>query len=309
MQRLAYSLHERWESLGPQALESIRNTEDIPLGAVSASVSLDGVMVALRAGEDGRAEACWREAACGTVSFLDGEGKRLKTLYLGRMPQSGKDALKAQLASEVAHICQARPDIAITAVARACPCEGGGSPRQLDLPGEPLTRGAGGRLLACLRASPHRLRPCGRPPLVRDIPPCPASRPPRRRQGDPGAALPPGQGKKEPRGARRHRARTCLLPQAPQAHALSRPQRTGLRHRIRPALAKAGVEAACKTLVTQRLKRSGMRWCIHGGQAVLTVRALIKSQRFARAWDALMHPSASPANDNSSTAIAFAPAA
>ena len=34
------------------------------------------------------------------------------------------------------------------------------SPRQLDLPGEPLTRGAGGRLLACLRASPHRLRPC-----------------------------------------------------------------------------------------------------------------------------------------------------
>ena len=76
-----------------------------------------------------------------------------------------------------------------------------------------------------------------------------------------------------------------------------------------PALAKAGVEAACKTLVTQRLKRSGMRWCIHGGQAVLTIRGLIKSQRFGRAWDALMHPSASPANDNSSTAIAFAPAA
>ena len=134
LQRLAHSLHERWESLGPQALESIRNTEDIPLGAVSASVSLDGVMVALRAGEDGRAEACWREAACGTVSFLDGEGKRLKTLYLARMPQSGKDALKAQLASEVAHICQARPDIAITAVAK-----------NLSLPlrrrGEPPTTG------------------------------------------------------------------------------------------------------------------------------------------------------------------------
>ena len=303
MQRLAYSLHERWESLGPQALESIRNTEDIPLGAVSASVSLDGVMVALRAGEDGRAEACWREAACGTVSFLDGEGKRLKTLYLGRMPQSGKDALKAQLASEVAHICQARPDIAITAVARACPCEGGGSPRQLDLPGEPLTRGAGGRLLACLRASPHRLRPCGRPPLVRDIPPCPASRPPRRRQGDPGAALPPGQGK-------RNRAARAVIE---RELAFFRKHRKRMRYRDLSeqgfAIGSGVVEAACKTLVTQRLKRSGMRWCIHGGQAVLTVRALIKSQRFARAWDALMHPSASPANDNSSTAIAFAPAA
>ena len=68
LQRLAHSLHERWEGLGPQALVSIRSEEDIPPGAVSASVSLDGVMVALRAGEDGRAEACWREAACGTVS-------------------------------------------------------------------------------------------------------------------------------------------------------------------------------------------------------------------------------------------------
>ena len=45
-----------------------------------------------------------------------------------------------------------------------------------------------------------------------------------------------------------------------------------------------------------------MRWCIHGGQAVLTVRALIKSQRFDRAWDALMAEAPDePANDNSRT--------
>ena len=56
-------------------------------------------MVPLRPGEDGRAKASWREAACGTVSFHDAEGKRLKTLYLGRMPESGKLTLKAQLAS------------------------------------------------------------------------------------------------------------------------------------------------------------------------------------------------------------------
>ena len=78
LQRLARSLHERWESLGPQALDVIRSAEDIPSGAVSASVSLDGVMVALRAGEDGRAEACWREAACGTVSFHDAESLPLR---------------------------------------------------------------------------------------------------------------------------------------------------------------------------------------------------------------------------------------
>ena len=80
-------MHECWESLGPETLGSIREAEGIPQDATTASVSLDGVMVPLRPGEDGRAKASWREAACGTVSFHDAEGKRLK---LGRMPESGK---------------------------------------------------------------------------------------------------------------------------------------------------------------------------------------------------------------------------
>ena len=47
------------------------------------------------------------------------------------------------------------------------------------------------------------------------------------------------------------------------------------------------VEAACKTLVSQRLKRSGMRWRTAGGQAILTFRALCQSERFERAWHLL----------------------
>ena len=35
-------------------------------------------------------------------------------------------------------------------------------------------------------------------------------------------------------------------------------------------------EAACKTLATQRLKRSGMRWGEQGGQAILSFRALVQ---------------------------------
>ena len=64
------------------------------------------------------------------------------------------------------------------------------------------------------------------------------------------------------------------------------------RHRIRYAQMKAQnlpigsgvVEAACQTLATQRLKRSGMRWRHAGGQAILTLRALAQSDRFDRAW-------------------------
>ena len=68
------------------------------------------------------------------------------------------------------------------------------------------------------------------------------------------------------------------------------------RHRMRYADLRAQnlpigsgvVEAACKTLVSQRLKRSGMRWRHTGGQAILTFRALCQSGRFERAWPLLV---------------------
>ncbi len=44
------------------------------------------------------------------------------------------------------------------------------------------------------------------------------------------------------------------------------------------------VEAACKTLASQRMKRSGMSWLYEGGQAILTLRSLIQSDRFDRGW-------------------------
>jgi len=50
------------------------------------------------------------------------------------------------------------------------------------------------------------------------------------------------------------------------------------------------VEAACKTLVSQRLKRAGMRWRPDGGQAIVTFRALCQSERFERAWSLLGEP-------------------
>ena len=47
------------------------------------------------------------------------------------------------------------------------------------------------------------------------------------------------------------------------------------------------MEASCKTLVTQRLKRSGMAWAMPGGQAILTLRSLIQSNRWRPAWELL----------------------
>jgi hypothetical protein len=44
------------------------------------------------------------------------------------------------------------------------------------------------------------------------------------------------------------------------------------------------VEAACKTLVGARLKRSGMRWTREGGQHVLNLRAHVLSKRWELFW-------------------------
>ena len=61
-------------------------------------------------------------------------------------------------------------------------------------------------------------------------------------------------------------------------------------------IASGVVEAACKTLVTQRLKHSGMAWTAAGGQAIslapparagVTFRSLIQSGRWSSAWDLL----------------------
>jgi len=68
------------------------------------------------------------------------------------------------------------------------------------------------------------------------------------------------------------------------------------RHRMRYAdlqarnvpIGSGVVEAACKTLVSQRLKRAGRRWRIEGGQAILPFRALCQSARFERAWPLLV---------------------
>ena len=64
------------------------------------------------------------------------------------------------------------------------------------------------------------------------------------------------------------------------------------RHRMRYAewkragymIGSGVVEAACKTLVAQRLKLSGMRWGARGAQAILTMRGWDQSDRFDAAW-------------------------
>ena len=52
------------------------------------------------------------------------------------------------------------------------------------------------------------------------------------------------------------------------------------------------VEAACKNIVNARLKRSGMRWSMKGGQNVLNLRVHLKSDRWDAAWSTYLNRAA-----------------
>ena len=58
------------------------------------------------------------------------------------------------------------------------------------------------------------------------------------------------------------------------------------------------VEAANKVIVVQRMKRSGVRWRIRTGQAVLSFRVQQKSGLFDRTWSDLMDLRDVGANDS-----------
>ena len=73
--------------------------------------------------------------------------------------------------------------------------------------------------------------------------------------------------------------------------AYFRNQRQRMRYseyvRLNLPIASGVIEASCKTLVTQRLKLSGMFWSDSGAQAILTLRSLIQSDRWERGWELL----------------------
>jgi len=44
------------------------------------------------------------------------------------------------------------------------------------------------------------------------------------------------------------------------------------------------VEAGCKSIIAQRLKRSGMEWTVRGANAIISLRCMINSNRFEDYW-------------------------
>ena len=277
LDRLPKDLGAQWEGRREAFEAALREGSEVPDEAVTVAVSMDGVMVPMKDAKRPDGSGGYQEAGCGTLTFHDASGERLGTVYFGRMPQPHKAALKTTLGAELEAVLGKRPDLHVVTIADGAHDNwrylDALAPRGTALvdfyhAAEQLKSG----LDACYgegdvkgRAHYEKLRHL----LRHDL----------------------GGVEKVIRSLNHERRKQPENKRIAEVLGYFRNN----RHRMGYAEAKARhlpigsgvVEAACKTLVTQRLKRSGMRWRHAGGQAILTLRALIQSKRFDPAWGLL----------------------
>lgn len=293
LDRLPKALSPRWEAQRQAWEAALRAQETVPPEAAVLALSVDGVMAPMKGGDHRpkRAQpgkhasgpAGNREVGCGTVVLYNAHRERLQTVRYGRMPEHKKVTLQRQLAAEAASILALRPDLLrvrladgaednwrlLAEVERNLPAPPQPSPEIVDFyhACDHLKEGcdaAWGESTARGKAEFERLKTLlqeaedGADQVIRVL----------KYQRD------------RARGRKRERLDTQLTyfrNQRPRMHYADYLRR-GL------PIASGVMEAACKTLVTQRMKRSGMAWTPTGGQAILTFRSLIQSNRWSSAW-------------------------
>jgi hypothetical protein len=290
LDRLPKALQVPWEAQRPHFEAILRHQEEIPQEAVAMAVSLDGVMAPMKDGQrqakrqhaitEGKAPsgpAGYQEVGCATVSYYESQGERLLTRRMAPMPEGNKATLKSQLTAEVmTALCQ-RPDLRVVKVAD-------GAADNWTYLGALLPFGE--EVLDFYHAVAHLGDALGA--AYGESTPQYQTRFATLRESlrDTSEGVDTVIGAlcrlrtRYPRRQAIHKALAYFREHRPRMHY------SALRAQHLP-IGSGVVEAACKTLVSQRLKRAGMRWRTAGGQAILTFRALCQSDRFERAWKLL----------------------
>lgn len=277
LDRLPKKLSIQWEDRRESYEQSLRQQTEIPKEAVAVSVSLDGVLVAMQGGVVLPWDSRYEEASCGTLTYYDTEGEPLATRRYGSMPEHKKRGMKEFLKKEVTHALEYRPELQLVKIAD------GAKDNWTFLDGE-LPNGVS--VLDFYHAAEHLKK-----------------------------AFDIVYGVKEIKASIEFTKYRSILRHNPGGidkiiqhlrYLLKKnPRKSGLKTEINYfknnksrcryyevaggnlPIGSGIVEATCKTLVTQRLKRSGMSWKEAGGQAILTFRALLQSDLFDLAWEKL----------------------
>ena len=76
----------------------------------TVSLGLDGTCILMH--KDG-----WREAMCGTIAFFDSDGERMHTIYCAATPEYGKEIFKDKLSREIDRVQTVFPKVLYVGVA------------------------------------------------------------------------------------------------------------------------------------------------------------------------------------------------
>ena len=259
-----------------ELFDAILAKREVPLEAKTVVISVDALSIRLR--KEG-----WKQATVATLTFLDAEGEPVRrgsethTIRIAEMPEAGKATIMERVEREVSAIVAQRPDLALEVVIDgAC-----------DLRTHLLERFPEARHLTDFfhvveylakalrllfpsddaRRDEERARWCHKLKhkqgtafrLWRWL------REQMKREDDPVSLWARREIEKHAEYIYNQREWT-KYPQAVEAKA---------------SIGSGVVEAACKTLVTQRLKVSGASWSREGAGGVLYLRSLLQSDRFA----------------------------
>lgn len=320
LHRIPRAMAARYETRRVEIEPAVRQSDPIPSGTVTIQVGIDGAMVPqdgehtrprgrktksapapprheqrygsslvkATAEDDSTGGRAWHEAGVGTVAYYDIEGNRLKTTYLGQMPEADKATLVASLNEEVQAVVAELPGVnicfasdgaqsqwtSLQTIEAALPCTFTGHTMYLlDLfhAAEHLQKAANATYGDTTLAKKAHARVAsegwkmtlesyddGAPRVLKSL----------RYQRDT-LALPPGRHKKLNQVIKyiaRHR--TAGRTDYAEARRRNYPVGTGI------------TEAAAKTLIGVRMKRAGARYSQHGGQTILLFRTAILSRRF-----------------------------
>jgi hypothetical protein len=294
LERLPKGLSARWEAHRQEWEAHLRTFEDVPTEATTLVVSLDGVFAPMRNTAPDKAELeatgkqptgpkGYQEVGCGTVSLHNAEGERLQTVRYGRMPESKKATLCEELEAEVQALLTVQSHLRVVKLADGAR-DNWRFLRALNQ-GVPADQIESWDIVDYYHACDHLKHaldtiwgehtPKGKAEFARLKTLLKAA--------DGGVEQVIETLRYRVRKAKGHK-REALLKELTyfrnQRHRMN--YATYLREHL--PIASGVVEAACKTLVTQRLKQSGMRWAKSGGQAILTLRSLIQSDRWERGW-------------------------
>lgn len=292
--RLPKDLSAQWETHREEWEAQLRGLESVPQTAVTLAISLDGVLAPMRGGipeppepdaepKQPKGPKGYQEVGCGTISLYDVAGERLQTIRYGRMPEKNKVTLGQQLQAECQAILAGKPRLRVVKLSDGARSNWSYLSR-LDV-GRPAEQVETWDIVDYYHACDHlhqattaiwgEFTPKGHAEFERLKTLL--------KEDDRGAqvilrVLRYRYGKA--RGAKRavlKKELTYFQNQRPRMHYAEY-----LRQNL--PIASGVVEAACKTLVAQRLKQSGMRWSKTGGQAIVTLRSLIQSERWTHAW-------------------------